>query len=196
MDLLLADNKQNVSAAYMRPGFAYGGSCLPKDLRSVVRLAHTKGISAPMLSGIAASNREHIESAVDAITSLGQPRVGILGLAFKSGTDDLRESPAIDLIEALVGQGFSVAIHDYDALRHPVFGTNQAEWNRHAHLEGRMVDTAEDLIAGSDVVVLAQFNRRYLELLERAPDNVAVIDLSGLTRTPWREQRSTETLSA
>ena len=100
------------------------------------------------------------------------------------------------MIEALVGQGFSVAIHDYDALRHPVFGTNQAEWNRHAHLEGRMVDTAEDLIAGSDVVVLAQFNRRYVELLERAPDNVAVIDLSGLTRTPWREQRSTETLSA
>ena len=162
MDLLLKDNKQNVSATYMRPGFAYGGSCLPKDLRSMVRLGQITGVATPMLSGIAASNREHVDSALNQILALGKPRIGILGLAFKADTDDLRESPAVDLIELLVGKGFTVKVHDYEAHRHPMFGANLNEWNRHAHLADRMIESPTELMTDSDVVVLTQFNRRYL----------------------------------
>jgi GDP-mannose 6-dehydrogenase len=184
MDLLLKDNKQNVSATYMRPGFAYGGSCLPKDLRSMVRLGQITGVSTPMLSGIAASNRDHVDSALAQILSVGKPRVGILGLAFKADTDDLRESPAVDLIELLVGKGFSVTVHDYEAHKHPMFGANLNEWNRHAHLADRMIESTDDLIANSDVVVLTQFNRRYLEVLKSLPSDVVFIDLAGLTTRP------------
>ena len=184
MDLLLKDNKQNVSATYMRPGFAYGGSCLPKDLRSMVRLGQITGVSTPMLSGIAASNRDHVDSALTQILAIGKPRIGILGLAFKADTDDLRESPAVDLIELLVGKGFSVTVHDYEAHRHPMFGANLNEWNRHAHLADRMIESADELMANSDVVVLTQFNRRYLEVLKSLPSDAAFIDLAGLTTRP------------
>jgi GDP-mannose 6-dehydrogenase len=184
MDLLLKDNKQNVSTTYMRPGFAYGGSCLPKDLRSMVRLGQVTGVSTPMLAGISASNRDHVDSALSRIVAMGKPRIGILGLAFKADTDDLRESPAVDLIELLVGKGFAVNVHDYEAHRHPAFGANLNEWNRHAHLEDRMIESTDELIAGSDVIVLTQFNRRYLEVVANLPAGIAFIDLAGLTTRP------------
>ena len=184
MDLLLKDTKQNVSTTYMRPGFAYGGSCLPKDLRSMVRLGQITGVSTPMLAGIAASNRDHVDSALQEIVAIGKPRIGILGLAFKADTDDLRESPAVDLIELLVGKGFSVKVHDYETQRHPMFGANLNEWNRHTHLADRMVESVEGLIANSDVLVLTQFNRRYLETLGNLPPELHFIDLAGLTTRP------------
>ena len=184
MDLLLKDNKQNVSATYMRPGFAYGGSCLPKDLRSMVRLGQITGVSTPMLSGIAASNRDHVDSALEQIVAIAKPRIGILGLAFKADTDDLRESPAVDLIELLVGKGFTVNVHDYEAHRHPMFGANLNEWNRHAHLADRMIESVDELIANSDVIVLTQFNRRYLDTVAKLPADMPFIDLAGLTTRP------------
>ena len=181
MELLLADDKQNVSAAYLRPGFAYGGSCLPKDLRSVVRLADKTTVSIPMLRGIAESNRQHIDSAVARVASFGKPRIGILGLAFKAGTDDLRESPAIELAEALIGRGFDVVIHDYDVQRHATFGANKNVWNQHEHLHGKLVDSVATVLDRVDVVVIAQFNSRYVEAVASRGESVELVDLTGLT---------------
>lgn len=181
MDILLRDTKQNVSAAYMRPGFAYGGSCLPKDLRSMVRLGQAGGVSTPMLAGVGPSNRQHVDSAVNAIQRLGLPKIGVLGLAFKADTDDMRESPAVDLVEALLGRGFDVRIHDFHVNRTQLFGSNLAVWSRHAHLAARMVESVDELIANSDVVVLAQHNRVYAKRLDEGNDDVIVIDLVGLT---------------
>jgi GDP-mannose 6-dehydrogenase len=183
MDLLLADTKQNVSAAYMRPGFAFGGSCLPKDLRSIVRLADKSGVEAPMLAGIAESISEHVSAAVRKILALGKPKVGILGLAFKAGTDDLRESPAVALVQALAESGVEVAIHDYDLTKSPIFGKNLHEWDRNEELRNQMTESVEDLIANSDLLVITQYNRRYLEALADVPNSVEVIDLTGMTRS-------------
>jgi len=183
MDLLLADTKQNVSAAYMRPGFAFGGSCLPKDLRSIVRLADKSGVEAPMLAGIAESNSEHVSAAVRKILALGKPRVGVLGLAFKAGTDDLRESPAVALVYELAEAGLEIGIHDYDVSKSPIFGKNLREWDRNEELRNQMTESVEDLVSRSDVLVVTQYNRRYLEALADVPNSVEVIDLTGMTRS-------------
>lgn len=183
MDLLIKDTKQNVSATYMRPGFAYGGSCLPKDLRSLVSLATTYGVQVPMLASVAQSNEAHVDDAASRIASFGLARIGILGLAFKANTDDLRESPAVDLIEKLVGKGFDVKIHDFEVNRHKLFGTNLQEWNRHAHLADRLVDTPNSLIAECDLIVLTQHNTAYQPLIESLPERVKFVDVSGVFRT-------------
>ena len=182
MELLIRDNKQNVSATYMRPGFAYGGSCLPKDLRSLVSLATSNGVQVPMLAAMATSNAAHVASAAERIAEFGLPRIGILGLAFKAHTDDLRESPAVDLIEHLVGKGFEVKIHDFEVNRHQLFGANLQEWNRHAHLADRLVTSPEELISQSDVVVLTQHNRGYREIIESLPAEKKFLDVSGVFR--------------
>lgn len=180
MELLIRDTKQNVSATYMRPGFAFGGSCLPKDLRSLVNLATSNGVNIPMLAAMTTSNSAHVDAAAQRIANFGQRKVGILGLAFKANTDDLRESPAVELIERLVGKGFEVEIHDYEVNRHQLFGTNLQEWNRHAHLADRLVESPEALINSSDVVVLTQHNRAYRGLIESMPVSKKFLDVSGV----------------
>ena len=110
---LLCDDKQlNISPAYLRPGFAFGGSCLPKDLRALCYLAGRQDVSTPMLSAIADSNRMHLEHAVELVLATGARSVGMLGLSFKSGTDDLRESPLVVMAERFIGKGLAVQIYD------------------------------------------------------------------------------------
>ncbi len=182
MELLIADTRQNVSAAYMRPGFAYGGSCLPKDLRSLVYLAQSRGIQIPLLAGISQSNSHQIEVAVEHIASFKKQRIGVLGLAFKANTDDLRESPAVSLIERLIGKGFKIQIHDYEVEGSKLFGANLNTWNQHSHLAENMKANPQELILESDVIVLAQHNPRYLGFLNDLPAEKVYVDLTGLTK--------------
>ncbi len=182
MELLIADNKQNVSPTYMRPGFAFGGSCLPKDLRSLVFLGQSHGVEIPLLAGITQSNANQIEVAVNQIVSIKKQRIGILGLAFKANTDDLRESPSVTLIERLLGKGFKVQVHDFEVDGAKLFGVNLNTWNQHSHLAENMIADASKLIQESDVVVLAQHNLRYLEILKNLPDDKILVDLTGLTK--------------
>src|SRR5207244_6106878 len=112
MRVFLADTKLNVSGAYLRPGFAFGGSCLPKDLRTLVYNAGKADLRVPLLAHVLPSNEEHLRRVYELIESSGARRVGLLGLAFKAGTDDLRESPMVALAERLLGRGFDLLIHD------------------------------------------------------------------------------------
>ena len=112
MRLVCADKRLNISPAYLKPGFAFGGSCLPKDLRALTNIAKQNDIELPMLSSLLASNRVHIDHAVDKILKLGRPKVGMLGLSFKTGTDDLRESPLVLVAKRLLGEGCELRIFD------------------------------------------------------------------------------------
>ena len=118
MDIFLADTKLNISPAYLRPGFAFGGSCLPKDVRALNHTARQNDLDLPVLANVLVSNETQVRRAVDIVMSLGRRKVGIFGLSFKSGTDDLRESPMVELAERLIGKGHDVRI--YDAQRRPV----------------------------------------------------------------------------
>lgn len=182
MDLLIADKKQNISSTYMKPGFAFGGSCLPKDLRSLVYLGHSHGVQIPLLAGIALSNAHQVEIAVSRIAELKIRKVGVLGLAFKANTDDIRESPSVELIENLLGKGFDVQIHDFEVDSSKLFGVNLDIWNQHSHLAQNMVSDVQDLLEESELIVLAQHNFRYKEILEKLPSDRVVLDLTGLTR--------------
>ena len=108
MDIFLADTKLNISAAYLRPGFAFGGSCLPKDVRALTHTARKHDLELPVLANVLVSNEMQIRRVVDNILALGRRKIGIFGLAFKSGTDDLRESPMVELAERLIGKGYDV----------------------------------------------------------------------------------------
>ena len=126
MDILTADTKLNISPAYLRPGFAFGGSCLPKDLRAVVHRAGRADVSVPILESVVPSNEGQIDRVFNLIEATGKRRVGLLGLAFKPGTDDLRESPLVALAERLLGRGFELLIHDPQVAVSRLLGANRA----------------------------------------------------------------------
>lgn len=176
MELVVRDTRQNVSAAYMRPGFAYGGSCLPKDLRSLLHLGAARGVHAPMLGGTSTSNSEHIDSAYREIVAHGSPKVAVLGLAFKGNTDDLRESPSVDLVEKLVGAGIDVSIHDFNVNPESLIGANLQAWTRHSHLAQRLKPSLNDVIESADVLVIAQYDKRYLQVIDNHP-TAAIVNL-------------------
>lgn len=156
MRLLTMDTKLNISPAYLTPGFAFGGSCLPKDLRALVYRAHQHDLTLPTLESILVSNRLQIERTIDLIMQLGKKRVGVVGLAFKAGTDDLRESPVVTLCEYLIGKGFVLRIYDSNVSLAAIYGSNKAYIEREIpHIHMLMCDSLQQLIDASEVVVLA-----------------------------------------
>jgi GDP-mannose 6-dehydrogenase len=155
MDLVCRDTKLNVSKAYLRPGFAFGGSCLPKDLRAVVRYAEQHAVRLSMLKSILSSNQEHLQRAIDTVLSAGERDVGMAGLSFKPGTDDLRESPFVTLAEQLIGRGCRLKIYDPSVSIARLRGRNLAYIDQHLpHLAAQLVETADELFAGTKVLLL------------------------------------------
>jgi GDP-mannose 6-dehydrogenase len=155
MDLLCQDTQLNISRAYLRPGFAFGGSCLPKDLRATTHLARMHDVEIPVLASIMQSNRDHLEVAIAKVLASGKRRVGFIGLSFKTGTDDLRESPLVGLAEHLIGKGLHLAIYDPEVTLSRLLGANRRYIETHLpHIGDLLSADIGDVIARSDVLVL------------------------------------------
>ncbi len=157
MELFATDSKLNISPAYLKPGFAFGGSCLPKDLRALVHAARQLDLDLPVLSSILDSNRLHLERAIQTVLRTRQKRIGVLGLSFKPGTDDLRESPSVTLIETLIGKGCQVKVFDPDVLLSRIVGANKRFIDKEIpHISALMCSTLADVITQSEVIVISK----------------------------------------
>jgi GDP-mannose 6-dehydrogenase len=178
MRLFCEDKKLNISTAYLRPGFAFGGSCLPKDLRALVHRGRLEDVPMPILEAVLDSNRRQIERAFQMVLAAGSKRIGVLGLAFKAGTDDLRESPTVTLVEMLIGKGCQIVIHDRDVSRANIIGANREFVEREIpHLWSLMRPSVGEVIAASDTVVIGNSSQEYREL-GAALDGRMVVDLA------------------
>jgi GDP-mannose 6-dehydrogenase len=186
MDLVCQDTQLNISRAYLKPGFAFGGSCLPKDLRATAYLAKQRDVALPMLGSILQSNDAHLDLAFDkvmaAVEAAGSRKVGFIGLSFKTGTDDLRESPLVTLAERLIGKGIELAVYDPEVHLARLLGANKNFIARHLpHIGHMLKGELHEVVDASDVLVVGSGSRAVLEAL--APTVRAgqrVVDLVGL----------------
>jgi GDP-mannose 6-dehydrogenase len=179
MSVFCEDTKLNISPAYLRPGFAFGGSCLPKDLRSLMHLARMEGVDVPLLSGTTLSNDLVVRGVLDRVIAAGNRRVAVLGLSFKMNTDDLRESPNVELAERLLGKGFDVRIYDPIVNPERLHGANLRHVEaRLPHLNAILARTPHLALAGVGTAVVSSADRSVLEALV-ASSPPLVIDLHG-----------------
>lgn len=182
MDLMCQDTQLNISPAYLRPGFAFGGSCLPKDLRATTYIAKMRDVELPMLGSILASNRAHIDHAISKVMESGCRRVGMLGLSFKTGTDDLRESPLVALAEHFLGKGLSLLVYDPEVHLSNLLGANRSFIEKHVPHIGSLIrsDIAE-VIEQSEVIVAGLGDRRIVDgLKQHLRESHLVVDLVNL----------------
>jgi GDP-mannose 6-dehydrogenase len=178
MRLFCLDTKLNLSPAYLKPGFAFGGSCLPKDLRAITYHARTADVPTPILSATLDSNRRQIERAFDMVRATGNRRVGVLGLAFKAGTDDLRESPMVSVVEMLIGKGLDLAIYDRDVSEAQLTGSNREYIEREIpHIWSLMRRSVDEVIEASEVVVIGNSSREFRTIEPKLRAGQVVIDL-------------------
>ena len=178
MDVFVADTKLNISSAYLRPGFAFGGSCLPKDLRAITYAARREDVEVPLLSSVLTSNEVHLRRAVDAVVALKARKVGVFGLSFKSGTDDLRESPMVELAERLIGKGFELRIYDESVALSRLMGANKAYIEEHLpHLGDVLTGDIDAVLEHGEVFVVGSREPTVAAAVEALADGCPVIDL-------------------
>ena len=177
MEIFCKDRQLNISPYYFKPGFAYGGSCLPKDMKALKTLAHDLYIDVPVIENIFQSNENQKKRAVQLIMNQGQRRVGILGLSFKAGTDDLRCSPIVDVVEHLLGKGFEIRIYDKNVKVSELTGTNKDFiMAKIPHLQHFVTDDLDEVCQNSDVLVVTNKEKDFADVLKKYPDKI-VIDL-------------------
>jgi GDP-mannose 6-dehydrogenase len=178
MRYVCEDRKLNISPAYLRPGFAFGGSCLPKDLRAITYRARQADVETPLLSAALESNHKQIGRAYDMVLASGARRIGVLGLAFKSGTDDLRESPMVTLIEMLIGKGLSLTIYDREVSSARLIGANKDYIEREVpHIWSLMRPSVDEVLEGAEMVIIGNGASEFRSVEPRLRDGQAVIDL-------------------
>jgi GDP-mannose 6-dehydrogenase len=185
MRIFCQDEKLNLSPYYLKPGFAFGGSCLPKDVRALQYRAKELDVEIPVVQSILGSNRLQIDHALEMVVATGQKRVGLLGFSFKAGTDDLRESPIVILAEALLGKGYQLKIYDRNVSLARLVGANK-EYIEHQipHLSSLLCDTVDDVIDGSDVIVVGNASPEFAPAMARTRADQTVIDLVRLPIAP------------
>jgi GDP-mannose 6-dehydrogenase len=189
MEIFLADTKLNISPAYLRPGFAFGGSCLPKDLRGLVHAARRHDVRVPILENVLPSNDEHIQRAFEHVAATGKRKVGVFGLAFKGGTDDLRESPLVELCERMLGKGYDLRIYDPAVVESALLGANRAFIEAHLpHLRDLLVDAVTDVVDHAEVLVVGKADEDVRAALGHGTA-VPVIDLVRLPDAASRRQQ-------
>jgi GDP-mannose 6-dehydrogenase len=180
MELVCMDKKLNISPVYMKPGFAFGGSCLPKDLRALVAESRKSGLHLPVLQGILPSNRAHLESCLDSIVSAGVRSVGLFGLTFKEDTDDLRESPAVELAERLLGKGIGLTVYEPAISQSTIHGANRSFLERSIpHIWRVLTPDLQALLDSESVVLLKKPDAAELEVLNRLRSSQLCFDFTG-----------------
>jgi GDP-mannose 6-dehydrogenase len=180
MDLVCKDTRLNISPVYMKPGFAFGGSCLPKDLRALTYVGKQNDVTTPMLGNVMGSNRAHVDHALDLVMQSGKRRIGMIGLSFKAGTDDLRESPLVELAEMLIGKGYDLSIYDSNVEYARVHGANKDYIEgKIPHVSSLLNSDFDDVINNSDVIILGNRDEKFRALAQNAPHGKQVIDLVG-----------------
>jgi GDP-mannose 6-dehydrogenase len=178
MDVFCRDEKLNLSPYYLKPGFAFGGSCLPKDVRALQYRAKEIDVELPVIGAILESNRLQIEHAIEQVLETGRKRVGLLGFSFKAGTDDLRESPMVILAESLLGKGCSLQIYDRNVSLARLVGSNKQYIEEQIpHLSSLLCDTVEEVLAGSEVIVVGNKAPEFTQALEQCRPDQIIIDL-------------------
>ncbi|MEN3335719.1 MAG: GDP-mannose 6-dehydrogenase [Blastocatellia bacterium] len=178
MEVFCKDTKLNLSPYYLKPGFAFGGSCLPKDLRAINYKAKELDVEVPMLNSILASNRRQVERVVETVLETGRKQIGVLGLSFKSGTDDLRESPMVALIETLIGKGMKLSIYDRDVELARLFGANKEYIEREIpHISSLMCADLNQVVEQAEVLIIGKKEDEFSALAERITNGRIVIDL-------------------
>ena len=183
MEVICQDRKLNLSSYYMRPGFAFGGSCLPKDVRALSYRAGQLDVESPLIESLMRSNSAQVRKAFDIIASYDKRKVALLGLSFKAGTDDLRESPLVELAEMLIGKGFDLSIYDSNVEYARVHGANRDYIeSKIPHVSSLLRSNFDEVVANADVIVLGNGDEAFAFLAERAPADKQVFDLVGFMR--------------
>jgi len=178
MEIFCRDQKLNLSSYYMKPGFAFGGSCLPKDVRALQYRAKEVDLDLPVIQSILGSNQLQIQHALDRVIESGRKRVGLLGFSFKAGTDDLRESPIVILAEALLGKGYQLAIYDRNVSIARLVGANKEYINTQIpHLSSLLSESIDDVLDRSDVVVVGNAAPEFSDALRRTRPDQVIVDL-------------------
>ena len=183
MDIFCLDTKLNLSPYYFKPGFAFGGSCLPKDLRALLYHGHHLDLGLPVLESILISNELQIRRGFEMVKKTGHKKVGVLGFSFKEGTDDLRESPLVLLIESLIGKGFEVKIYDRNVSLARLHGSNRAYIEREIpHISMLMCDSIDEVVRESDVIVIGNNSPEFGQALQHLKSDQAVVDLVRISK--------------
>jgi len=179
MDVVCQDHKLILSRYYLRPGFAFGGSCLPKDVRALTYRAGQLDVEHPLLASIMSSNRSQVQNAFDLVSGFNKRRIGLLGLSFKAGSDDLRESPLVELAEMLIGKGYELRIFDANVEYARVFGANRDYIeSKIPHVSSLLCNDLDQVIDGAEIIVLGNNDPRFAQALEGNGDK-QIVDLVG-----------------
>jgi GDP-mannose 6-dehydrogenase len=185
MRLVCQDQRLNISPAYLRPGFSFGGSCLPKDLRALLYMGKRHDVDIPMLGGILQSNQVHLRHGIDLVMRQGRKTIGMIGLSFKPGTDDLRESPLVEMAEYFIGKGLTLKIYDPEVNLSRLMGANRAYIEETIpHVASLMVDDHRQIVSESDVIVLGRRDPAVVQdLLALTNSKQMVLDLANLEQS-------------
>ncbi len=183
MDIFFRDTKLNLSPYYMKPGFAFGGSCLPKDVRALMYKSKTLDLDLPLMNAILPSNARQIEKGIKMVVDKGHRRIGILGFSFKSGTDDLRESPIVDLIEHLLGKGYELKLYDRNVNLAALTGANQDYILNHIpHISKLMVGSMEEVLDFAETIIFGNNDEEFRNVCHSLNEGQAVVDLVRISR--------------
>ncbi len=179
MEIFCMDHKLNLSPYYLKPAFAFGGSCLPKDVRALVYNAHHLDLQVPVLEAILPSNELHLKQGYEMVRQTGCKKIGVLGMSFKAGTDDLRESPMVELIEMLIGRGYHVAIYDHNVTMSQLYGVNKEYIEQSIpHISTLMRNTIEDVLAESEVIVIGNRAHEFASVSNMLRNGQVIIDFT------------------
>lgn len=178
MDIFCKDDQLNLSPYYLKPGFAFGGSCLPKDVRAIQYRAKEMDVELPVISAILPSNRLQIATAFEQVLETGKTNIGMLGFSFKAGTDDLRESPLVTLAEQLLGKGLKLRIYDRNVLLARLVGANKEYIDeRIPHLSSLLCESIHDVVSNCDVIIIGNKSPEFSEALHHTKPHQIVLDL-------------------
>ena len=184
MNIFVQDHKLNLSPYYLKPGFAFGGSCLPKDLRAINYMSKMLDLDTPLLSSLLTSNNIQILATIKKIIAFEKRKIGFAGFSFKAGTDDLRESPMIEVIETLLGKGYDIKLYDKNVLLARLIGANKDYIiNRIPHIASLMVDSLDALLADRELIVIGNNDNEFKQLLDKVNSEQILFDLVGITDT-------------